>query len=60
MTYMFFGLIDEVRIWDVVRTADEIKKGMDKAGHGSELCRHEGQGLMHHQGDVSEGGVSVP
>ncbi len=30
VTYMFFGLIDEVRIWHVARTADEIKKGMDK------------------------------
>jgi len=27
---MFFGLIDEVRIWNVARTADEINKGMEK------------------------------
>ena len=30
VTYMFFGLIDEVRIWHVARTADEIKMGMEK------------------------------
>jgi len=28
-TYMFFGIIDEVRIWLVARTQDEIKKGME-------------------------------
>ena len=30
VTYMFFGIIDEVRIWHVARTPDEIKAGMEK------------------------------
>ena len=29
-TYHFFGIIDEVRIWHVARTPDEIKEGMEK------------------------------
>jgi hypothetical protein len=29
-TYNFFGIIDEVRIWTIARTADEIKEGMEK------------------------------
>ena len=29
-TYNFFGIIDEVRIWHVARTADEIEEGMEK------------------------------
>lgn len=29
-TYNFFGIIDEVRIWHVARTQDEIKEGMEK------------------------------
>ena len=30
LTYMFFGIIDEVRIWHVARSPDEIKEGMEK------------------------------
>ena len=29
-TYMFFGIIDEVRIYNKARTPDEIKEGMEK------------------------------
>lgn len=29
-TYAFFGIIDEVRIWQVARTKDEIVRGMEK------------------------------
>ena len=29
-TYAFFGIIDEVRIWRVARTQDEIREGMEK------------------------------
>lgn len=28
--YMFFGIIDEVRIWHIARTQEEIRKGMEK------------------------------
>ena len=28
-TFQYVGLIDEVRVWDVVRTADEIKQDME-------------------------------
>jgi len=29
-SYNFFGIIDEVRVWNVARTPDEIKQGMEK------------------------------
>lgn len=34
----FFGLIEEMRVWNIVRTPEEIRKGMEMDDGRGRLC----------------------